>query len=956
MKHCFSTGSIIGLALFLTPQSMRAQVDYNERIRPIFNEKCTSCHGGVKQAGDVSFIYRSQALATGKSGKKTIEPGKPEASEVVHRISLPPEDDDHMPPLNEHNEQLTPEEIKLITTWIREGAPWGDHWSFQKPKAPPLPEIKNQKWPRADLDRFVLARLEGKSITPSKLASPARWLRRVSFGLTGLPPTPELITRFEGEPSQAMREKIVDDLLASPRFGEHWAAMWMDLARYADSMGYESDDARTIWPYRDWLIQAFNNDMPYDQFTIKQLAGDLLPDATFEDLVATAFHRNTQTNVEGGTDDEEFRIASLVDRVATTWTVWQGVTFGCVQCHSHPYEPFKNREFYEFAAFFNNTADCDLADDFPTVKVPKDPEENAESLRLTRDIQRVSAEIMQSFGALQSKQKWTPLKPLRLWTNKSQVTLVYERQDERDIVVAKGTPAQKSIYEIVGSSGMQTIDAIRIESLLAPGDSAHSPSAAFAVTEFELRIRRAGNHEPGRPFEKVPVKFVAVDEPDGYFWTPKWGAFPNQFHNRWAVIIPTEPVSLGPDDRLSVVLHQNQGRDGAEPPVLRRFALSIAGNDQWQQLLASRKHAARMRKRADLVDALKRIPGVKIPVLVERPRYPRTMAMFTRGNWLNKGDIVQPSTPEIMGGKANGASRLDLAEWIVSRDNPLAARVFVNRVWSQLFGIGIVETLEDFGSTGTEPSHPALLDHLAVRFQIDFRWSLKRLLREIVLSATYGQSSTASPALVEQDPRNRWLARGPRNRLAAEMVRDQALAASGLLSEKMFGPPVMPPQPEGVWSIARSGQKWKRSKGGDQHRRALYTYWRRGAPYPSFETFDMPERKVCSARRITTNTPLQALVTLNDPVYIEASKALAGRMRKKTPDNLREQLAFGYLLACSQSPSPTDLDDLKTLFTDLRDDFRDHPDNVKPLGATPEEAALTVVANTILNLDTALTW
>ena len=949
------------LATINAAPELPEKVDFNTHIRPIFNKNCTACHGGVKQAGELSFIYREMALKGGESGERAIVPGKPAESEIIRRIRTD-DKDDRMPPIEEHPEGITAGELALLEKWIEQGAVWGDHWSFVPPEPTALPKVKNTAWAHQDLDRFILARLESEGLAPSPAASPAQWLRRASFALTGLAPTTEELDAFLAatkDPAQA--EKAygagVDRLLASPRFGERWTAVWLDLARYADSMGYEKDLARTLWPFRDWLIRAFNDGMPYDEFTRKILAGDLLPNPTMDDYIATGFQRSTQTNTEGGTDDEEFRIAAMVDRVSTTWTVWQGLTFGCVQCHSHPYDPFPHEEYYQFASFYNSATDCDRKNDYPTLRVPNAAADKGRVLAQTRELEQVSRDLMEPFQALAADSKWDPLQPDHFWDNKTQSEMVPTKQDGRDIIVVEGTPAQGAIYEVVGNPATRRVEAIRVESFLAPGTSAHSPSAAFVVTKFELRLRRAGNAEPGKDFELIPHRFVALDESNGQFFHPQWGVFPNQFHRRWAAVVPTTPIELGAGDSLSVVLHQTYGRDGAEPPVLRRFAISTTADPGWSRRANNPEHAKSLANRKSLVETLKKTPGVNMPVMQERLKFPRVTAVFKRGNWMDKGTIVQPGFPKTLaqsGQAATPRNRLDMALWIANPANPLTARVEVNRVWAQLFGIGLVETLEDFGSTGTPPSHPALLDYLALRFQGEHRWQLKSLLRELVLSAAFRQDHRSSPELLEADPKNRLLSRGPRLRLSAEMVRDHALSAAGLLSPKMHGPPVMPPQPEGLWKVVYSGQKWVTPSGEDRYRRGLYTYWRRSAPYPSFETFDVPERRVCSARRIPTNTPLHALVTLNDPVYLEASHALSKRMQA-AGEFLPDQLRFAYRLATSSPADSATVIALAQLHNDLLKEFEAHPEDSKKLAATPSDAAYTILANTILNLDPALT-
>ena len=931
--------------LFAAAPARAGEIDFNRDVRPILNKNCTACHGGVKQAGDVSFIRRQQALGKGESGLPTVVPGRPADSEMIRRLRLPLGDSDHMPPAEKHPDPLSSEEIDTLTRWIAEGAEWGEHWAFVKPEPQTIPAIQNAGWPQTRLDRFVLARIEAAGRKTAAEASPAEWLRRVSFGLTGLPPSDEMVAQVKTDCSEPARKRIVDSLLDSPSFGERWAAVWMDVARYADSKGYEKDQLRTMWPYRDWLIRAFDGDMPYSDFLVRQLAGDRLPDATLDDSIATGFFRSSQSNTEGGTDDEEFRIAALIDRVNTTWTAFQGVTFGCIQCHSHPYDPFPQPEYYQFAAFFNNLADCDLNNDFPTLQVPDDRAQFDRALKLQRERREIADAAADRLAQVRDRTSWAPLKIEHRWTNKSQVQLEEIQHQGQPVQVTRGTPTQKSIYELVGAPAGGVVEAIQVQSLMQPGTSRHTPSPAAVVTQFELRLRRAGNHEPEKPFEKIAIREVLGDDANGLIQSPQWGAFPNQFQDRWVVLAPAEPIRLGPDERLSVVLHQDYGRDGAEPPVLRRFAVSTTadpaireetGSETFQKLAQQQKH----------LDAeIGKLGGTATPVALERDFAPRQTAVFSRGNFLDKTDVVQPAIPAVFTGPAETMDRLAMARWMASPENPLTARVWVNRVWAEMFGIGLVETLEDFGSTGAEPSHPALLDDLAVRFQGEMGWRLKSLLREIVLSATYRQTAAATPEGIAADPRNRLLARGPRNRLTAEMVRDHALATAGLLSAKRFGPSVMPPQPEGLWNSPYSNDKWTEAKGEDRHRRGLYTFWRRGTPYPSFETFDAPERRVCSARRIATNTPLQALVTLNDPVYLEAAEAFATRMRNHAPDNFDEQLRHGYRLATTREAPESDLAILRELHRDLA---KDHPADAK--------AALAVIANALLNLDSALTW
>jgi len=736
-------------------------VSYNDHIRPIFNQKCLGCHGGVQQHGDFSLLFREEAFGLTKSGKTAITPGDHRASELFRRISSV-DPDERMPP---KGDPLTGEEIALIARWIDEGAQWETHWAYRPPGAVTPPPDKG--WGSNDIDRFVARRLEAMNLAPAPPADRATLLRRVSLDLTGLPPTPEEARRFLDDEHPDAYERLIDRLLASPHFGEHWASMWLDLARYADSQGYQKDLLRRhIWRYRDWVIDAFNRDLPFDQFTIEQLAGDLLPAPTDDQLLATAFHRNTNTNDEGGTDDEEFRVAAVIDRLNTTFEIWQGVTMGCVQCHSHPYDPFRHEEFYTLMAFFNNTKDADRTDEFPRRS-------------LLSPAQR------------------------RLRDSLQQQVQLWEAKEE----------------EVLDSA---FIDAVAALEAVRPG-----------------------------------------------------------------------PV-----------------------PVMQEFP----------------------------------------------PDSSRTTHIFERGNWLVHGREVRPGVPGVLPPLPEEAppNRLGLAQWLVDPANPLTGRVIVNRFWAQLFGNGLVATVEDFGTQGDRPLYPGLLDWLAHRFVHDHQWRVKALLREIVLSATYRQSSQVTPEKLEADPYNRYLSRGPRFRLSAEQVRDQALAISGLLSRKLYGPSVMPYQPQGVWNVIRHAARWETSPGEDRYRRGVYTFSRKTIPYPSMETFDRPSREFCVSRRIRTNTPLQAMVTLNDPVYVEAAAELAYLMREEGGETPAARIAYGYRRLLFKDPAAYRLDRLLQFYEATRQDYAADTLSTRqlvrqaPADDSVEMAALVNVANVLLNLDEVL--
>ena len=919
-------------------------IDFGKEIRPILNRNCTGCHGSIKQAGDLSFIYREQALAA-------ITPGQPDESELIARITTN-DPDDKMPPVDEHPEGLEPHEIELLTRWVKQGAKWSDHWAFIKPQpADQLPPVKKNDWPRARHDHFILARLEAENLGSSPAAIPAQWLRRTSFDLTGLPPTPKELEAFLADQNY---ETAVDRLLESPHFGERWAQLWLDLVRYADTMGYENDLPRTVWPYRDWLIRAFNNDMPFDQFTIKQIAGDLLPQKNIDNLVATICHRNSQTNVEGGTDDEEFRVAAVIDRINTTWTVWHGLTFGCVQCHSHPYDPFRHEDYYRFMTFFNNTEDCDINTEYPLLQYPKSNEHLNETFALWEEITTLRKELNDDGRKLAESGEiaWQKIENPELSTTRGKI---WNTKDGR--IRTGGTPAADMIISVEFPA--RPVTALRASIFPQTEDPAKLPERGSVITKMTLTLIEEDGSE-----RELPLVDVVADTLSGPYdpiesirnGAKGFGGYPKLFGPRQAVFLLDEPLTNPPPgSKLLVAILNSAMTTGAQLTQVRRFNIESSDNPRWSDFASSAERKAKWKKYEELDKQLKKIPTVGVPVMAEQPpESARETRFFVRGNWADKDEVVSPGTPEILHApKSKLTSRLDMAEWLIHPDNPLTSRVFVNRIWAQLFGIGIVETLEDFGSSGELPTHPELLDDLAYRFQTEMNWSLKALLRELVLSSTYRQDNRVSSQLLDADPRNRLLSRGPRTRLTAEMVRDQALATSGLLTRTQFGPPVMPPQPDGVWEGAFTGQnknrKWIESEGPNRYRRAVYTYWKRTAPYPSFVTFDAPAREVCAPRRISTNTPLQALVTLNDPVYLEAARTLGRRMDQAG-------IAAGYRAVAHAEPDKTTTDELTSLYKSALSEFEaNFSEESQSLGADPREAALTIVANAIFNLDVALT-
>lgn len=1009
------------------------RIDFNRDIRPIFNASCMACHGGVKQAGNVSFSYREQVLGKGKSGRPTVVPGNPGASELMARVTA--KDPDIRMPLNAA--PLSEKQIGLLREWIREGAPWSDYWAFVPPRPQPLPQVRHTAWPRQPLDRFILARLEKEGLSPSPQADKAELLRRVSLDLTGMPPTLEEQAAFQADNSPNAYEKQVDRLLASPRYGERWATMWLDVARYGDSKGFEKDKSRTVWPYRDWVIDAFNRNMPFDQFVIKQIAGDLLPNPGFDDLIATSFHRQTQANDEGGTDDEEFRIAAVMDRTSTTWSALNGVSFNCVQCHSHPYDPIRHNEYYKFMAFFNTQRDADIAfdnarpDDWPVLNVPIDKAQYGAADRLQKRIHAVRTGLVAASRAAEAASQWKPLpirqaaisealaiqsllaklqgkaagdkdkRARRIAQLQQDLARAQSRPPQASLQIrdgvaeSKGTVPRNTVFELTAPFNVPALTALKIEVPPAnANEAAHSPEKGFIVNHVDAWLVRAdgtadkiafrlmspdamdsviGNiaremkasgrgktkvydkDKTGRPVERMvagPHAGVAARTPDEVMTSVAANsgllADPNLFFARWVVAVPDAPLHLPAGARLKLQLTQTEAvnqTNGAAP----RVRLATSSDAHWTALAHDPRIAGAFADLEQLDQDLAAIPAVELPVMAEEAGYEKRQTLeYDRGSFLTQiGPNLTPDTPALFPRMPAHAprNRLTLAKWFFQPGQPLTARVAVNRYWEQLFGTGIVESQEDFGSAGELPSHPELLDWLALHFQNDLHWNQKALVREIVTSATYRQSAVSSPALREKDPRNRLLARGPQQRLTAEMVRDQAMLASGLLNPAMDGPPVMPAQPDGIWNVVSNNpERWIDATGPDRYRRAIYTFMKRTSLYPSFVTFDAADRTQTTPRRISTNTPLQALVTLNDPVYHEAARALAGRMVRDGKDTLDGRLNYGARLVLSRDLTAPELALLRKLYVQTAG------------GASPASlAGFTAVATAYLNLDAALT-
>lgn len=892
------------------------EVDFNSGIKPILNRHCTTCHGGVKKLGNLSLLFEEDAMKAGDSENLAIIPGDAENSELYKRISS---QDEYikMPP---EGPGLTTQEIEQVRNWINQGAKWGKHWAYKTIDTQPSPQLnanlgsEYENWIQNDIDRFVFHGLQRQGLTPNDRASMPELARRTALDLIGLPPNAQQVAKLQENPEKF--EAYVDSLLNSPHYGERWAAMWMDLARYADSKGYEKDGHREIWAYRDWLIKAFNQDMPFNQFTIEQLAGDLLPNPAPEQYIATAFHRNTMTNTEGGTDNEEFRVTAVIDRVNTTWETWMGTSISCAQCHNHPYDPFTQTNYYENYAFFNNTSDQDLDAEIPNLKL---------------------------FDSLTNQE----IEAIKTWVKEKSLPSKANAQEKYYEQLIHFTEPKITLNHC----SKQVNHAVNIEIILQyHGGYAVIPH--IDLTDKDKVLINFSHTTPGN----ISIYLDSLKRQSLGTWPIPKARGLHQFNIR-----KTEGIQ---DLYIHFDYENKNYREVSSGIRWLLFYKSLPGK--------SDPNYANIEK--SFLEVLQQQPKVKTPVLLENVDFlARPSHVFERGNWLVHGEKVSPSPPPTIPPivKKDSLSRLEFAKWMVDPQNPLTARVFVNRVWEQLFGNGIVLTTEDFGTQGEWPTHPELLDWLAYRFMHKHNWHLKPLLKDIILSTTYQQSSLTSAEKQNEDPQNRWLSRGPRFRLSAEQIRDQALAVSGLLNEDMYGPSVMPPQPEGIWQVVYSSAAWKTAEGPDRYRRALYTYWKRTSPYPSMITFDTPSREFCVSRRIRTNTPLQALVTLNDPVYLEAAQVLTLEMLElEKSTNINAALNEIYKRLLFKEMPSSYLESLVNLYEETQEAYQSDIEAAeevwknsyqvrnleKPANETIiQYGAMLAVANALLNLDEVLT-
>ncbi|MCE9629165.1 MAG: PSD1 and planctomycete cytochrome C domain-containing protein [Planctomycetia bacterium] len=940
----------VSVVVAFAASTVGASPDFAREVRPILSNRCFKCHGpdADRQEAGLRLDMREAATAELDSGTRAIVPGHPDDSEIVARITST--DPDLVMPPPHTKVSLTEDEKRILTDWIAAGAEYKDHWAFVKPTKPSPPATANATWPRNEIDRFVLARLEQEGIAPAPEADKATLCRRVFLDLTGLPPSPAELDAFLADTSPEAYEKLIDCLLASPRYGERWARRWLDLARYADTNGYEKDRERSMWPWRDWVIRALNADMPFDQFTIRQIAGDLLPGATTDDIIATGFHRNTMINEEGGIDPLEFRYLAMVDRVGTTGATWLGLTTACAQCHTHKFDPILHTDYFGLMALLNNADEPEwtipspeqarrqaeivrrideawknLPDKWPAPRVA--PAEqvagSGEPAPSPDDTPRAAADMAARFATwnrdeTQRAVDWRISRPTTMTTNLPHLVL----RDDSTVLVS-GDITKSDVYELTLPLSATPVRAVRLEALPdaslpghGPGLTAYEgPKGDFFLSEFEvtanghrLAIAKATDSFHGKAAhstsESTAAKAIDGDMSSG------WSTNGEQGRAHAAVFQFAEPVPAGVPlvvtlrcerhfacglgcFRLAVTdsdAAEARGRTAdveavlVKPPETRTSA---------ESRLVERSFLEAMPELAEPLKAIRTLEadlrgGTKTLVLRERPAdNPRKTFRHHRGEFTQPKEEVAPATPAFLPQLPGDApaDRLALARWLVSSDNPLTARVTVNRHWQAFLGRGIVPSLEDFGYQSEPPSHPQLLDWLAATFMHDLGWSVKKLQRLIVTSATYRQTSMAPPQLLERDPQNVLLARGPRVRLEAEVIRDSMLKAAGILSEKMNGPGVRPPQPEGVTEVAYGNPKWSPSGGEDRYRRSIYTFQKRTAPFAMTTTFDGPTGEACVPRREVSNSALQALTLLNDPMFVEVAQAMGRAVMTAGPDD-----------------------------------------------------------------------
>ncbi len=1030
---------VLALVATATPATVRAvdekplpppatrTIDFVKDVKPILEANCTSCHGDKKGSGSYRLHKQDLAFADVDSGR-AILPGASAKSSVV--LNAARVSDTEMPP-DGKGRPLTADQVGILRAWIDQGAKWPaglilkagelfgqkvDHWSFKapvRPTTPAPPAGKHASWPRNPIDNFVLAAMVKQGFTPSPEAERATLVRRATLDLTGLPPTLAEIDAFANDRAPDAYQRMVERLLASPHYGERWGRHWLDLARFADTNGFEKDSRRNIWPYRDWVINAFNRDQPFDSFTIDQLAGDLLPHPTVDQRVATGFLRNSMLNEEGGVEPEQFRIEGIIDRVDAIGKTWLGLTINCVQCHTHKFDPIAHREYYEFFAFLNNDSENEIEVTSPAIDGKR--AEILAAVAKAEDAARATAaandaDLDRKLGTWERQVAgktghWTVLDDTSIY---GALGIKFEKLPDQSYI-ARGDRSLLGNYVVTAQTKVKGITGFRLELMTDPtlprGGPGRDADGSAILTEFAVDAAPAST--PDAKPRPVPLASAsadfqtyrmeierAIDGDNQTGWSNDQGPG-RRNQDRRAVFRTAAPVGFDGGTKLTVTLSQKAGNR----KTIGRFRLSVTTDPApevdplpaaTRAILAvppARRTAEQKRalwtayrtsdgRKSDprLAEASEKIDKVyagwpygPITLALATRETPRVTRMFKRGDFRRPGDVVTPGVPEVLHPFPAQAprNRLGLARWLVDSKNPLTARVMVNRVWNQYFGQGLVATPEDLGTRAPPASHPELLDWLATEFR-DSGWSWKKLHRLILSSATYRQSSRVSPDLYARDAYNRWLARGSRMRVEAETVRDVFLSVSGLLSNKIGGPSVFPLIPAGVMALGYGTQTWETSTGADRHRRGLYTFWKRTVPYPSLAVFDAPAGDFSCPRRLRSNTPLQALTLLNDETFHENAQAFALRMYKEGGHDDRARVVHGFRLATGRKPTDTETRELLSLLAKGQRHFKGDTaravlvaaaDPANPPGGLDLHAVApwTMVARVILNMDETIT-
>ncbi len=1034
------------LSLLLLPLAVRAaeKISFNRDIRPIFSDTCFQCHGPdeAKRKSGVRFDMRESATSKAeKTGDIPIVPGHPESSEVMNRLTSH-DAEELMPPAKLHK-PLTPQQIETVRRWIAEGAEYQGHWAFIKPErvAPPIATPN-------PIDGFILKKLAEQGLKPSPEASKETQIRRVTLDITGMPPTPEQVAAFLKDTTPGAYERLVDRLLTSPRYGEQMASRWLDLARYADSNGFQTDSSRRMWPWRDWVIRAFNENLPFDEFTIEQLAGDLLPNATRDQIVATGFNRNARLNGEGGRIVEEWFAETVIDRVETTGQTWMALTVNCCRCHDHKFDPITQKEFYQLYSYFNSNDESGVLETIggnraggntaPVIDLPT-PEQEKQLAELQAAVQKTEVEGKAAEQALSASQaKWE--KDFRAQLNATMVA--WKRLDVSEVKSTGGATFTKQPDESWLASGPNPAnDSYEIDAKIAPGSFTglllevipdkslptqslgRAANGNFVLSAVEAEINVPGKSEPiVATFKRAEADYEQKNWEIGQIvggqltataGAPKtglkrqlgWAVDGNFAEKRIArkALFVCDPLEVPEGATLTVrLIHGSQYTDHnigrfrlsatAQPPAtvkleganvpenIRATILAPAGKRTPAQKMELAKyfrengeHPAKTAAAA-MAAAKKALADfgmqVATSMVFKEVAEPRAAFLFKRGEYDKPGDPVARALPAFLPPLPKGApnNRLGFAQWLVSGEHPLTARVWVNRAWEKFFGTGLVKTTENLGSQAEWPSHPELLDWLATEF-VRLHWDMKAMQRLMVTSATYRQSARVTPELLEKDPENRLLARAPRIRLPAEAMRDQALAISGLLTEKIGGPSVRPYMPPAVWdetSVYGDMRGYKQDTGESLYRRTLYTIWKRTAAPPTMLLFDSPSREICTVKRSRTNTPLQALVLLNETTYVEAARHLAERMLTEGGATPAERIAWAFERATARKPDAFELQQLTSHFEERLALFKQDTEAAAKLIAQGDSkpdatldvaqlAACTVTANVILNLDEVIT-